>query len=382
TIFPGLAFSFVGILQSMDEFNIPAAMSIVSTAIIFIYSVFLNDRFGIYGLTFAFLIGWAMQAIIQIPALLKRGYKYKLFLDFKDEGLKKIIKLMLPVMVSTWIQPINLAINTKFASRLLNGAGVSPLGYANTVYSIVVGVFVLSVANVIFPRLSRMTIDNDKKQFGKTVSITMEVMAFLLIPMTVGLMCLSEPIIRVIFQQGEFTQYATALTANALFFFSIGMIGFGIQTILSRAFYAEQNGRIPLLSGIISIGVNVALCIVLAPGMGIGGLALASSVSSTVSAIVLIIPMQQRNKIISKTLVIQVIKMIISAVIMASVVVLCKNAISTALQPSFITSFIEVGVPTVCGVIVYMVLTRILVVPHAKMFFDFAINFVKGKIKK
>ena len=113
---------------------------------------------------------------------------------------------------------------------------VSPLGYANTVYSIVVGVFVLSVANVIFPRLSRMTIDDDKKQFGKTVSITMEVMAFLLIPMMVGLMCLSEPVIRLIYQRGEFTSYATSLTANALFFFSLGMVGFGIQTILSRAF--------------------------------------------------------------------------------------------------------------------------------------------------
>ncbi|HCT64397.1 MAG TPA: murein biosynthesis integral membrane protein MurJ [Lachnospiraceae bacterium] len=382
TIFTGLAFSFVGILQSMDEFNIPAAMSIISNAIIIIYYFFLNDRFGIYGLTVAFLIGWAMQAFIQIPALLKRGYKYKPFLDFNDKGLKKIIRLMLPVMVSTWIQPINLAINTKFASRLLDGAGVSAIGYANTVYSIIVGVFVLSVANVIFPQLSRMTMDDDKKRFGETVSITMEVMAFLLIPMTVGMMCLSEPIIMLIYQRGEFTQYATGLTSNALFFFSIGMIGFGIQAILSRAFYAEQNGRIPLLSGIISIGVNVALCKALAPRMGIGGLALASAVSSTVSAIVLFIPMQKRNRIISKTLVIQIIKMIISAGIMAVVVIIGKNTIASAFEPSFMTSLVEVGVPTISGIIVYMVLTRILVVPYAKMVFDYGTKFVKGKIKR
>ena len=382
TIFTGLAFSFVGILQSMDEFNIPAAMSIASNAIIIIYYVFLNDRFGIYGLTIAFLVGWAMQAFIQVPALLKKGYKYKPFVDFKDEGLKKIIALMLPVMVSTWIQPINLAINTKFASRLLEGSGVSAIEYANTVYSIIVGVFVLSVANVIFPRLSRMTIDDDKKQFGETVSITMEAMVFLLIPMMVGLMCLSEPIIRLIYQRGEFTQYATALTANALFFFSIGMVGFGIQAILSRAFYAEQNGRIPLLSGIISICVNIVLCNVLAPKMGVGGLALASAVSSIVAAIVLLIPMQKSNKIISKVLVLQIIKMIVSALIMAEVVILGKNTIISIFKPSFITSLLEVGIPTLCGIIVYMVFTRIFAVPQAKMVFEFAINFVKGRIRK
>jgi len=160
------------------------------------------------------------------------------------------------------------------------------------------------------------------------------------------------------------------------------MIGFGIQAILSRAFYAEQNGRIPLLSGIISIGVNVALCKALAPRMGIGGLALASAISSTVSAIVLFIPMQKRNRIISKTLVIQIIKMIISAGIMAVVVIIGKNTIASAFEPSFMTSLVEVGVPTISGIVVYMVLTRILVVPYAKMVFDYGIKFVKGKIKR
>ena len=81
TIFTAVAFSFVGILQSMDEFNIPAAMSIASNIIIIIYFVFFNDKFGVYGLTVAFLIGWAMQAIIQMPSLLKKGYRYKYFLN-------------------------------------------------------------------------------------------------------------------------------------------------------------------------------------------------------------------------------------------------------------------------------------------------------------
>ncbi len=127
TIFTGIAFSFVGILQSMDEFNVPAAMSIASNLVIIVYFVFFNDRFGVYGLTIAFLIGWAMQALIQIPSLMKKGYKYKFYINIKDEGLKKILVLMLPVMVGTWVQPINLAINTNFASDFLMVQVYQPL---------------------------------------------------------------------------------------------------------------------------------------------------------------------------------------------------------------------------------------------------------------
>ena len=115
--------------------------------------------------------------------------------------------------------------------------------------------------------------------------------------------------------------------------------------------------------------------------MGIGGLALASAVSSTVSAVILIVPMQKKYNIVSKMLVIQIIKMIVSAVIMAAAVLLCKNTVALNFRPSFITSLLEVGIPTGCGVIIYMVLTRVLAVPYARQIFGFATKFVKGKMK-
>ena len=102
-VFTGIAYSFVGILQSFDEFTIPAALSIVSNGIIILYYIFFNDSLGIYGLSFALLLGWAMQAIMQIPSLIKKGYRYKFSLGFrKDDSIKKVLVLMLPVMISTW----------------------------------------------------------------------------------------------------------------------------------------------------------------------------------------------------------------------------------------------------------------------------------------
>ncbi|MCJ7856767.1 murein biosynthesis integral membrane protein MurJ [Lachnospiraceae bacterium NSJ-143] len=377
TIFTGIAFSFVGVLQSMDEFNIPAAMSIVSNLIIIIYFIFFNDRFGVYGLTVAFLIGWAMQAVIQIPSLLKKGYKYRFYLNIKDSGIKKIIILMLPVMVGTWVQPVNLAVNTKFASKLFEGSGVSAVNYANTVYSIIIGVFVLSIANVIFPRLSRMSVDKDHENFSRTISSTLEAMAFLIIPMTLGLMVLSEPVIRLIYQRGNFSNFAVDITAKALFYFSIGMPGFGIHNILSRAFYARQNGRIPLISGLVSIAVNIVLCNLLIGKLDIGGLALASAVSQTVAAAILFIPMQKENRIVDKFLINEVIKMVLASVIMALSAVLARNAALSYLSGGFVSNVIVTAVSAMAGIVVYALVSYILKVNAMKLSLDIIFKTLK-----
>ena len=237
-----------------------------------------------------------MQAVIQIPALYKKGYRYQFDFHFKKEGMKKIMLLMLPVMVSTWIQPINIVINTKFASHIhfegYEDAAITTIEYANTLYTIIVGVFVLSIANVIFPKMARLTTNNAQKDLGETICVTLRSMLFLLIPMMLGLMVLSEPIVKLMYERGNFDSFATQKTAQALFFFSLGMLGFGIQNILSRVFYAKQDGKTPFYSGLVSIAVNIIFCMLLVKKMNVGGLALASAISSIVSAIFLFVPLQ------------------------------------------------------------------------------------------
>lgn len=382
--FTGIAFSFVGILQSLDEFGIPAVMSVASNVVIIIYYIFLNERFGIYGLAIAFMIGWAMQAVIQVPALRKKGYRYKPCLDLKDEGMKKIGALMLPVMVSTWIQPINVVINTRFASHIFEkSAGVAIIGYANTLYSIVVGVFVLSIANVIFPRLSRLTANHEDKAVGETLSKTLRTMAFLLVPMMVGLMTLSRPIVRLMYERGEFGSFSTEMTARALFFFSLGMLGFGVQAILSRAYYAAQDGKTPFYSGLVSILVNIVLCSLLVEKMDVGGLALASALSSTVSALFLLVPMQRKNKgLISKGFLIDIVKMVMTAGIMAVVVVLLRNGLLHFLTDGLITRVFVVCVPAGVGVLIYMGLTYALQLEESLEVFSFAKKMTYKILKK
>ena len=376
-LFTAVAFSFVGILQSLDEFNVPAALSVVSNGILIFYYIFLNDRFGVYGLAVAFLIGWAMQAVIQIPFLQQKGYHYRPDFHFRDEGLKKIGKLMLPVMVGTWIQPINFVINSRFASQISNGElGVTSLTYANNLYTIIVGVFVLAIANMVFPKFSRMT--EDKKGFGLAVRGTLKAMIFLLIPMTVGLMVLAEPVVTLIYKRGEFDLLATELTSKALFFFALGMVGYGVQNILSRAFYANQDGKTPFYSGLVSIGINAVLCWLLLEPMGIGGLALAAAVSSTAAAVVLLVPaVKQYPDILDKSLVGQIGKMLLAAAGMLVLVFGCKMAV-TSVMGGLIGQIILLCVCGGVGIVSYMIFAKLLKIEES----DFVFDIIKKILKR
>ena len=373
-LFTAIAFSFVGILQSLDEFNIPAALSVVSNGILIFYYIFLNEHFGVYGLTIAFLIGWGMQAIIQIPFLHKKGYRYRPDFHFRDSGLKKIGKLMLPVMVATWIQPINYMINARFASRLSNGElGVTSLGYANNLYTIIVGVFVLAIANMVFPKFSRMT--SDKKEFGLAVRNTLKAMLFLLIPMTVGLMVLAKPVVTLIYKRGAFDLVATELTSAALFFFALGMVGYGVQNILSRAFYANQDGKTPFYSGLVSIGINGLLCWLLLKPMGIGGLALAAAVSSMAAAVVLLIPaVKQYPNILDGAFWGQLFKMLLAAAGMLVLVQAGKLA-TAQIFGGTLGLLIQLCVCGTVGVVSYMVFAKLLKIEESDFVFDMIKNF-------
>lgn len=368
-VFTGIAFSMVGILQSLGEFNIPALLSTVSNGIIILYYVLLCDRFGVYGLAAAFLVGWAMQAVMQIPSMHRLGYRYRPALW--HEGMKKVFVLMAPVMVSTWIQPINMVVSTKFASGLYRDSGVSAMTYANTLYTMLAGILVLSVANVVFPELSRLGANHQAEDFGSLVSASLRSLLFLLIPMTVGLMAMAEPLIRLLYAWGEWTEESTALTSQALVFLALGMVGYGVQNILSRAFYAVQSGKIPLITGLASIAVNLVLCLLLSPVMGIGGLALASSLSATVSALLLLIPMSRTHKgLVTRRLWLDLGRMLAAALVMGGVVLAVRWGLQGVLGDGLVGRAMLTLAPVCAGVAVYFPLCWLLRVPEMRQVLD------------
>jgi len=368
------AFTFVGILQSFDQFYIPAAMSVAANGVVIAYYLLFFDSFGVYGLAVAFLAGWVLQLAIQLPFLKKYGYKYSFGINLKDPAFGEVLKLVAPAMVFVWVLPVNLQINI-FAVTSIVGGSVA-LGLANTVYMIVTGVFVLSVANVIFPKLSRLAVEEDEHTFGATLKGSMKGLLYLLIPITVGMIVVAEPLVRVLFLRGEFTYEASALTTTALSWFALGIIGFGIQNILARGFFSYKEGRTPLITGLIAVAINAVISFGLVNQLGIVAPALGSALAMTICAVVLFVVMYTRNRSIwDATATFDIVKMAVCAVPMGMA---AHFIISSIAYGGTFADIAALAVASVVGIFMYLVLTYVLKVSEARL----AVGFISNKYRR
>ncbi|MDR1329518.1 MAG: murein biosynthesis integral membrane protein MurJ [Oscillospiraceae bacterium] len=291
--FTGIAFSFVGILQSLEHFALPAAISVVSNGIIIAYYAALNEKFGIWGLSAAFLLGWAGQAAVMLPRLVKSGFRPALRVRLRGGDMRGVGKLMLPAIVSTWVQPICLAVGTRFASGLRGGAAVTELELAMNLYTIIIGVFALSVTNVLFPRISRLEAAG-RGAIAPARAAMLASVAFAALA-AAGTMLLAKPAVSVIYGGGKFGADSVVSTASALRWCAPGMPGYAATAVLGRVYFARRNGKTPLLAGAAAIAVNVVLCGIFTGALGIRGIALASSAAATVNAVLLALPLAREG---------------------------------------------------------------------------------------
>lgn len=295
-VFTAVAFVFVGFLQSLDEFRIPSIISVVANGILIAYLFLFHDRYGIQGVAVAMLIGWGTQVLVQLPAVIHQGFKYRFSLNFKEEGFLKVLKLAFPILISTWVQPINNIVNLRLASGLEGGQAISAIEYSYNLYLIIVGVFSYTLSNIIFPELSKLTADNKTESMTGLLNRSIKISLFFIIPMSIGIAILSNDIIKVIYERGEFTAESTALTGGALLYYAFGMIGYGLMEILNKAFYAMQDSKTPMVVSAFSIIVNIILSVGLVKFMGYQGLPLAASITSIITAVLMLYIVNNKNQ--------------------------------------------------------------------------------------
>lgn len=274
-----------------------------------------NSYIMVYGTLFAY-IG---QLLFQIPRLLKRGYKHTLKVNIKDENIKSILYLVIPVFLGSYINQINAVVNRTLASTLEQGS-ITALNYANKLNMFAVGIIAIALSTVMYPIFSRLVSENNMKAFKYNLSKSINIIIMLMIPMTMMLMIFSTPIVKVLFEEGSFDSRATYLTSTALLYYSVGTAAYGLKDLLAKGFYALQDTKTPVRNAAISVFVNVVLSIILVKIMGIGGLALASSISAIVTTILLAISLRKKiGKIGFKYILTAFIKVSIASIIMGLV---------------------------------------------------------------
>ncbi|NLK40095.1 MAG: murein biosynthesis integral membrane protein MurJ [Clostridiales bacterium] len=283
-IFTGFAFSFTGILQSLGEYNIPALISLVSNCALVVYFYTLNTRFGIFGLALAMLIGWLLQAAVQIPKLHSFGYRWRPTLKLKSPYIRRSMTLGAIILVGSWTQPLCVLVNTRFASRLEGGRAITALSYANKIYIVIAGIFSFVATNLLFPYLSKAISGGNLSQARRIGSGALKLLWLVILPLSVGVLILAEPIVKTIYLRGVFTESDALLTAQALRFLAIGMPALAANEIFTKIFYARQRNTLPMICALVSMLCNFLFLAFLTEAMGLKGIALSSSLAISVNA--------------------------------------------------------------------------------------------------
>jgi putative peptidoglycan lipid II flippase len=283
-VFVGMGAVVSGLLNSYGRFGVPAVAPLVYNLAIIGAAVVLAPTLGVEGLAVGVVIGSMLHLAIQLPQLRNVGRHYDLTIGLGHPGVRKVAWLMGPRLLGLAAGQVNFVASTILASNLGVGA-VTAYNYAYQLGQIPVGVLGVSVAVALFPTFSRDAALGRIADIRRQLSASLRILIFLAAPLTATLIVLARPIAAVFFQYGLFSAAATERTAGALVFFSIGLTGHIVVHVLTRAFYAMQDTRIPVLWAIVAVAINVPLMAVLSGPMGVEGLALALSISATLEVI-------------------------------------------------------------------------------------------------
>ncbi|MCX6795236.1 MAG: murein biosynthesis integral membrane protein MurJ [Candidatus Falkowbacteria bacterium] len=283
-LFLGISGVLGGILQSTKRFLVYSIAPVAYNLGIIFGALYLFRWFGIYGLAWGVVIGALLHAAIQLPAVLRLGFKWSMVLDWRDKNTRKIGRMMVPRTLSLAVSQIDALITTVIAS-LLPGGTLTIFNLANNLQSFPVGIFGVSFAIAAFPSFSENAFNPEI--LVKKFTSTMRQIIFFVIPTTVFIITLRAQIIRVVLGSGSFDWNDTVLTMNALGLFSISLVAQAAAPLLVRVFYARHNSKTPLYIGLVSVAVDILLSWFLGMRMGSAGLALAVSISSAINFILL-----------------------------------------------------------------------------------------------
>lgn len=367
----GLIYIFSGFLQLKGSYVIPALVGFPLNFFI-ILSIFLSFSTTTMMLPIGVVLAHVSQLLFLLPFVYRKGYKYELVADIKDEHIMRMAYLALPIIIGGSVDQINVLVDRTIASKIAVG-GISALNYSNKLNSFIKGIFVTSLSTAMYPIISKMAAEDNINGLKKTVSEALNSISLLLIPAAVGAMIFAESVVRLLFGRGAFDLKAIEMTSNALFFYSIGMVGFGFRDILSRAFYSLQDTKIPMINATIAMIINIILNILLSKFMGIGGLALATSISGIFCTILLLLSLKKKIGLFNmKKTAFSFLKITCASLIMGAIAKVIHIILS-----KFIGEKLGMICAICTGAIIYFIIIYFMKIDEA----DTMINVIKKKLK-
>ncbi|MDI9485477.1 MAG: murein biosynthesis integral membrane protein MurJ [Bacillota bacterium] len=280
--FTALAGLCMGVLHSYQKFFLPALGPIVYNLGQILGAYILGPIIGIMGMAAGTVAGALGNFSIQFPAVLKRAKKhYRPVVDLRHPGIRRMGMLMLPAILGLSISQVNVIVSQNLASTLETGSIVA-LRLANRLINFPLGIFAMGISTAVFPTLARLTARGETEEFRRTLSFGLRVIFFITIPSAFGMAFLRVPIVRLLFESGEFLPGDTLATAFALLFYVPGLIAQSTLQVTTRGFYSLQDTKTPVKIGFVTVVLNFLLSVAFLrlTNLGAGGLAFAYSLSS------------------------------------------------------------------------------------------------------
>jgi putative peptidoglycan lipid II flippase len=319
-IFIGLTAYCMGILFTFRSFLVPAFSPCLLNIAVIISALiaFRTMDEPVFGLAIGVLVGGLLQLVVQIRPILKTGVRFEKPKTLRHPGAAQIGKLLIPRMVGSGVYQLTVLIDTFCASlaTIVGQGGISAIYYSNRIIQFPMGIFSFALASAVLPSLSGLASKKDTESIKKTVIFALENIFFVMAPTTVMLLLFAHPVIRILFERGEFTPYSTDITSFALAFYALGLFSFGGIKILVTVFHALQDTKTPVKVAMYCLGLNAALNFILMGPLKIGGIALASSIAGTVDFLALFYIMNKQLGKFNSGLLVYFLKVTLAALFM------------------------------------------------------------------
>jgi len=282
-----LAAYSTALLNSLKHFVIPAFAPCLLNISIIVFALLFGE--GIKGLALGVLTGGVLQLLVQIPVLYKKGFRLKIPKTLNHPGARTIGKLMVPRVLSSCIYQLNNFVDSIFGSLALivGEGGVAVLYFSYRLIQFPLGIFSNALSQAILPTFSQQVITDEAGKLKDTLSFGLRAVFFVMLPVGIFFMVLAKPLVTTLFGGGKFDVYSARLTANALFFYSIGLSAYGANKILQSCFFSLKDTITPAKIAALSLILNITLNAILMFPFKIAGIALATSISGIITFCIL-----------------------------------------------------------------------------------------------
>lgn len=295
----------MSVSNAFRSFAVPASSSIIFNLVVIAALLLIGRNAGMGSVTllgYSILLAGLIQVAFQFPSLSRLGVDFRkggfLSAPLKNDGVRKVGRLILPRIVGTSIYQFNIFVDTIFASLsfFVGDGAIAAIYYANLLIQFPFSVFGVALSNAALPSMSAQVARKDMEHFRRTLDFSFKAVFLCIIPLVFVLLIFSVPLVRVIFERGQFDAYSSAITAQALFFYSLGLIGYVGVRFFSLGFYALQDTLTPVKTAGVALVMNVVLnaLFIFVFKFQLAGLALASSLSATMNFIILYRRMKER----------------------------------------------------------------------------------------